>query len=269
MKEGTCMKQLISNNWMQKLFIVLIIAAVAKTLSLVMTFFLPHQGIDAVTFQDKDIYSNYRPSSMLNISKKQEIKKSEPVYALTSLTLKGIYDDSALPFIAVEDAAKVTLISVNEKFKGYTLKEVQSDRAVFEKSGKNYELKFKEVMFKNATISAVEPEVISDGGAVFIKRNELKKYAKNPNEIFKSIKIKEIIENKKLKGFRVISVVEKSIFAKLGLLKNDIITGANNKEFKSVSQVFKLYNNMDKLDSLKLHVKRGNEEKELEYEIYE
>ncbi len=264
------MKQLINSSAIQKLFIVLILAAVAKTLSLVMTFFLPHSGVNVASYQEKDIYSSYRPSSMLNISKKKAAsKKAEPVYALKNLTLKGLYDDPVSPFIAVEDAKKVTLVSLNEKFKGYTLKKVQSDRAVFEKSGKNYELKFKEEVFKNATIKVIEPEVVSDGGAVFIKRNELKKYAKNPNSIFKSIKIKEIIENKRLKGFRVLRVDKKSIFGQLGLQKDDIITGANNKEFKSVSQVFKLYNNMDKLDSLKLHVKRGNEEKELEYEIYE
>ena len=54
----------------------------------------------------------------------------------------------------------------------------------------------------------------------------------------------------------------------MGLMKNDIITGVNGKRFKSLSQVFKLYNNMDKLDSLVLKIKRGNEERELEYEIY-
>jgi type II secretion system protein C len=263
------LKQLISSLWMKRFFIVLILAAVAKTLSLAALFFLPHEGVDVAAFQEKDIYSNYRPSALLNISKKVEAVKAEPVYALTNLKLKALYADTAAPFIAVEDAGKVTLVSLNEVFKGYQLKVVQSDRAVFEKSGKNYELKFPQESYANASIKDVEPEVIAEGAAVFIKRDEVKKYSKNPNEIFKSIKIKEIIEDKKLKGFRVISVEKKSVFAQLGLLKDDIITGANNKEFKSVSQVFKLYNNLDKLDGLKLHVKRGNEEKELEYEIYE
>jgi len=263
------MQRLISSSLMQKVFVVLILAAVAKTLSLAVTFFLPHSGVDVAMYHEKDIYNNYRPSTLLNISKKKVVKKAEPVYALKNLTLKAIYDNPVSPFIAVQDAKKVTLVSLNEQFKGYKLKEVYADRAVFVKSGKNYELKFKDKKFKNATIQAIEPEIISDGGAVFIRRAELKKYSKNPNEIFKSIKIKEIIENKRLKGFRVLRVDKKSVFGQLGLQKNDIITGANNKEFKSVTQVFKLYNNMDKLDSLKLHVKRGNEEKELEYEIYE
>ncbi|MEA2111650.1 MAG: PDZ domain-containing protein [Campylobacterota bacterium] len=263
------MKQFINSAMMHKLFVVLILAAVAKALSLAVSFFLPHEGVSVASYQERDIYSNYRPSTMLNIVKKKAVKKTEPVYALKNLILKGLYADTDSPFIAVEDAKKVTLVSIGEQFKGYKLKEVHSDRAVFEKSGKNYELKFKEEKFKNASIKEIEPEIVTDGGAVFIKRNELKKYSKNPNAIFKSIKIKEIIENKRLKGFRVLRVDKKSVFGQLGLQKNDIITGANNREFKSVSQVFKLYNNMDKLDSLKLHVKRGNEEKELEYEIYE
>ncbi len=271
------MKQLMSNEWIQRLFVVLILAAVAKALSLVMLLWLPHQGVDVMINEQKNIFNNYRPSVMLNITKeKKEIPRSEPVYALTSLTLKAIYDDSEEPFIAVEDAGKVSLISLGEKFKGYTLIDVQADRAVFEKSGKNYELKFKESKVSSGSISDVEEpdefEFLEEGGggaAMFIKRQELQKYAKNPSAIFKNIKIKEIIENKRLKGFKVMSVQKKSIFGQLGLQKGDIITGANNREFRSVSQVFKLYNNIDTLDNLILHVKRGNEEKDLEYEIYE
>jgi len=269
------MKQLMSNEWIQRLFVVLILAAVAKALSIVMLFWLPHHGVDVIINEQKNIFNNYRPSVMLNITtKKKELPQSEPVYALTSLTLKAIYDDPEEPFIAVEDAGKVSLISLDEKFKGYTLIDVQVDRAVFEKSGKNYELKFKESKVMTGSISDVEEldefELLEEGGAaVFIKRQELQKYAKNPSEIFRNIKIKEIIENKKLKGFKVMSVEKKSIFGQLGLQKGDIITGANHREFRSVSQVFKLYNNIDTLDNLILHVKRGNEEKDLEYEIYE
>ena len=269
------MKRLMSNHWMQHLFVLFMIAACAKALSLVMLFWLPHQGVDVTVHEQKNIFNNYRPSAMLNITKKKkEPPKSEPVYALTSLTLKAIYDDANAPFIAVEDAADVSLISLHDKFKGYTLIDVQADRAIFEKSGKNYELKFQESKVSTGSISDVEPEEIEfleDGGgaAVFIKRQELQKYAKNPNEIFRNITIKEIIENKRLKGFKVMSVKQKSIFGQLGLQKGDIITGANNRAFRSVSQVFKLYNNIDSLDNLILHVKRGNEEKDLEYEIYE
>ncbi|RUM65190.1 MAG: hypothetical protein DSZ03_03175 [Sulfurimonas sp.] len=270
------MKQLLSNHWMQHFFVLLIMAAVAKTLALVMMFWLPHHGVDVIVNEQKNIFNNYRPSVMLNITKvKKAPPKSEPVYTLTSLTLKAIYDDPNEPFIAVEDDGTVSLISLHEAFKGYTLIDVQTDRAVFEKSGKNYELKFKESKVSTGSISDVEPddmeflEGVGGGAAVFIKRQELQKYATNPNEIFRNIKIKEIIENKRLKGFKVMSVKKKSIFGQLGLQKGDIITGANNREFRSVSQVFKLYNNIDSLDSLILHVKRGNEEKDLEYEIYE
>ncbi len=272
---GTHMKQLMSNEWIQRLFVVLILAAVAKALSLALMFWLPHQGVDVIVNEQKNIFNNYRPSAMLNITKKKkELPQSEPVYALTSLTLKAIYDDPLEPFIAVEDAGKVSLISLDEKFKGYRLIDVQEDRAVFEKSGKNYELKFKASSASSGSISDVEVDEFEfleeeGGAAVFIKRQQLQKYAKNPNEIFRNIKIKEIVENKRLKGFKVMSVKKNSIFGQLGLQKGDIITGANNREFRSVSQVFKLYNNIDSLDNLILHVTRGNEEKDLEYEIYE
>ncbi|HHH72909.1 MAG TPA: PDZ domain-containing protein, partial [Sulfuricurvum sp.] len=105
--------------------------------------------------------------------------------------------------------------------------------------------------------------------AVFVKRNEIRHYAKNYDEIWKSVKIKEIIKDKRLQGFKVDWVKKGSIFEKVGLRKDDIIIGANNKKFKSLSQVFKLYNNMEKIDSMKLTIIRDNQERELEYEIFE
>lgn len=263
------MNQLISPLWIKRLIIVGIIAAVIKALSLALLFVLPHSGVDRVSVQESDLYQSYKPSKVFGLQgKKAPVTKKAPVYKLANLTLKGLYDGPKRPFIAVEDAGKITLVGLHENFKGYKLIDVKSDRAIFEKSGKNYELVFKEKALGKNVISTAEPEIIQDDAAVFVKRKEIKHYAKNFDAIWKNIKIKEIIKDKRLKGFRVTWVKKDSLFAKLGLIKDDVITGVNGRTLKSVSQVFKIYNNMDKMDSLKLKILRNNEEKELEYEVF-
>jgi general secretion pathway protein C len=263
------MQQLIDELWIKRLIIVAIIMAVVKILMLLPLYWLPHHGINSFPFQEESFYFKYRPAKAFSLNQtKKIVKKVEPIYKLDNLNLKAIYDDPNGAFIAVEENKKLVLISIDEDFKGYKLIEVHADRAIFKKSSKRYELKFKEDKKNKSAISVAEPEIIADDSAVFIKRKEIKHYAKNFDAIWKNIKIKEIIENRHLKGFEVTWVKKRSMFEKLGLIKGDIIIGVNGKTLKSVSQVFKLYNNIDKLDSLRLKIMRNNEEKELEYEIF-
>ncbi len=263
------MNQLISPLWVKRLILVGIIAAVIKIVMLGVLFILPHQGSDRVSVEEVSLYQSYKPSKVFALrGKKVPIVKKAPVYQLKNLILQGLYDDPQTPFIVVEDAKKITLVGLGESFKGYKLIDVRKDRAIFKKSGKQYELLFKEKALQEGAISVAEPEIIQDDAAVFVKRKEIKHYAKNFDAIWKNIKIKEIIKDKRLKGFEVTWVKKSSLFAKLGLTKGDVITGVNGKTLKSVSQVFKIYNNMDKMDSLKLMILRDNQEKELEYEVF-
>ncbi len=264
----------IDSSWISRIIALLIMAAVIKTAMLAVSVFLPYQGVDFVSVEEISFYDKYRPSQMfvLKTHQKKKVVKKAPVYKLDKLLLKAIYDDPVAPFIAVQENRKVTLISKNESFKGYKLVEVHPQKAIFEKNGRRYELTFKAEKNNKISYSEAVPEIISDSTseekAVFIRRKQIQYYAKNYDEIWKNIKIKEIIKNRRLKGFKVTWIKKDSIFAKMGLEKGDIILGANGKTFKSLSQVFKIYNNMDKLDSLVLKIRRDNEERELEYELF-
>lgn len=265
------MKSLINNDWFSRIFKIAIVAIAVKALMVVGAFFLPMNGIDAVPYEPESIYARYKPSQVFALAKpKKEVVEQAQVYRLDSLTLKGIFDDPELPFIAVEEGTDIELIGKGEVFKGYKLIDVHADAATFEKGGKHYELRFKEDEgILKSGITEAAPEVISEGEAVFVKRNEINHYVKNFDDIWKNIKIKEIVKNKRLEGFEVTWVKTGSVFDKIGLQKGDVLIGANDKKFKSLSQVFKLYNNVEKIDSLKLTILRDNQERELEYEIFE
>lgn len=265
------MKSLTSNDWLSIGIKIAFMAIVVKALMVAAAFFLPKSGVDSVPYEPDGIYAGYKPSKLFALAgpvKKQP--KKVPVYKLDKLQLKGVFDDPEMPFIAVQEGKKVVLISKGETFKGYKLIEVHPDRAVFDKGGRHYELRFKEdKSAAKSSITAATPEVINEGEAVFVKRNEIRHYAKNYDDIWKNVKIQEIIKNKRLQGFKVTWVKKGSIFEKIGLKKDDVIVGANDKKFKSLSQVFKLYNNVEKIDSMKLTVIREGQERELEYEIFE
>lgn len=265
------MNAFIEQGWLLTVLRVVVAVAVIKSLMIVVALFLPKTGVDTVPYEPDSFYASYKPSKLFALAHAKTAQKQKaPVYKLDKLVLKGIFDDPSLPFIAVQDGKKVVLITKGETFKGYKLIEVHTDRAVFDKGGRHYELRFKaQKVSGKSYITNAAPEVINEGEAVFVKRNEIRHYAKNFDEIWKNVKIKEIIKDKRLQGFRVEWVKKGSVFEKVGLRKDDIIVGANNKKFKSLSQVFKLYNNMEKIDSMKLTVIRDNQERELEYEIFE
>lgn len=265
------MKSRINSVWLQRAMRLIIIALIVKGVMIVAALFLPDGGVDAVPYDSESIYAGYKPSKILGLKRVQRAAKvKQPVYKLDRLRLRGIYDDPYTPFIAVEEGKEVVLVSKGEDFNGYKLIEVHAYSAVFSKNGRNYEVRFKEEKAAvQKSITAATPEVINEGQAVFVKRTELVHYAKNYEDIWKNIKIKEQFKGKQLTGFEVTWVKKNSVFDKIGLEAKDVIVGANNKRFTSFSQVFKLYNNINKTDSLKLTILRDNQEKELEYEIFE
>ena len=191
-----------------------------------------------------------------------------PVYRLESLTLKGIYLDRAIAFILVLSGKEDVLILEGDRFQGYTLVDVFPSKAIFEKSGRRYEVAFKEPEGTAITINKPN-DVVNNGGFVSVKRKELAFYAKNFDAIWQNIKIQEIMDGKKLKGFEVGWIKQGSVFAKLGLQEGDIITGINGKPFNSVAEAFKLYQNLGEIDNITIEIKRNNQERQLDYAIYE
>ena len=264
---------------LKRLITITAIFIVIKAAMLILSYlFLPTEGINSVPLERDHFYYKYRIARAMGIeATKVAPKKAQNQVASGPLnemhfngTLKAIYATAINPFIAVESAGKVKLLSINDTLEGYTLKEIHPEYATFIKGGAKFALRFK--ANKNGakmSYSKAEDEEIPDIDApVYVKRKEIHYYAKNLKQIWKNIKIKELVsKDRKLQGFKVTWIKKGSIFDKIGLKKDDVILGVNNKQFKSISQVFKIYNNIQKMDNLKLTIRRGSEQMELEYEI--
>ncbi len=225
---------------------------------------------------------NYTYHYTLNLASKiigggVEVPKDEPVIAsddgeqLKNMKLKGTYLGGDASFMIIEDGGKSNFVYIGERYKGYELVRVSEKKVGLEKNGKNYYILLRDEENKPARSSSM-PSVMPEaehipGAPVMISKNELHSYIKDPNKIWKNIRIQEQRVNGQISGFRVNYVKKSSFFDKAGLQSGDIIKGIDGNEIRSLADVMKYYTNVDSLDSLTLTVDRGGEELELDFNV--
>jgi general secretion pathway protein C len=274
-----------SNNLFYKfaLFILLPLA-VAKLLWSIGLFFLDKDALNAQ--KEGDFIYHYNINLANNIIgtpkfvNKPIKKQVETSNRIKNIKLKGTYASDNESFIVIEDNLGTTFLYLTEKYVGYRLIEVYEERAVLEKNGVKYDIVLENEdssetsgssskVASNASVSkqADRPAVFVPGEPTQITRNELNSYVKNPNKIWKNVRIQELRRDGSLDGFRVNYVKRGSFFEKAGLKSGDVIKGIDGKEIKSLSDVMKYYSEVQTLDGLSLSVSRGDEELELEFNV--
>ncbi len=275
--ESTFMKRPSNATLLSVFTKVLILLLSAKLISLVLWWYLPHESVELL------IQDNYQPQYR-RIDFKNMIKDSgarqkassarSDFYGaanISSMLLKGVFgkDEKGFVVIAMRSAPKKTsMVSVGETFKGYTLRSITLNGAVFEKDGKEYVLYLKQSKpDANKYIKPINNGVKTPEGPIDVPRTAIADYIKNPKQIWDDISIVEVKEGKLIKGFKVTKINKMSKMASLGLMVNDIIIKANNIKLHSYADVLNIYKQIDKLDALQLVVMRNNQEMELTYEI--
>jgi len=193
---------------------------------------------------------------------------------LDNIRLKGTYLGGDASFIIIEDGIESKFIYIGEKFRGYDLVKVGERKVVFEKNGKNYYVLLDDDEEKASSsnqndIAHNEPvhESREGDGPVSITRDEMNSYIKNPDKIWKNVRIQEIRKNGILNGFRVNYVKRGSFFDKAGLKSGDVIKAIDGQEIRSLGDVMKYYTNANALDSLTLTVDRDGNEIDLDFSV--
>jgi general secretion pathway protein C len=197
---------------------------------------------------------------------------------LDNIKLKGTYLGGDASFIIIEDGkSESKFIYIGDDFRGYNLSKVGESKVVFEKGGKNYYVLLNDEENKDkkpekSPTSDMPPspedmEPTPPGTPAAIDRSELNSYIKNPDKIWKNIRIQEQRSNGQISGFRVNYVKKGSFFEKGGLKSGDVIKGIDGSEIKSLADVMKYYTNIESLDSISLTVLRGGSEVELDFSV--
>ena len=197
-----------------------------------------------------------------------------PVFSIDSLVLKGLYGSRLNGFAIVAKKSaqtKTTIVSVGEVYAGYRLKSINASNVIFTKNAKEYILKLNKSssahlrQHKRPTASNAGSEEINEAS---VSREDIQRYSKNPAQIWKDIAIAPVKRSGKIVGFKVNRIKAGSKMATLGLKKGDIIIKANNVVLSSFRDAIKLYQNINKIDTIALVVMRNRVEKEIIYEIH-
>jgi general secretion pathway protein C len=268
-----------------------------EVLYMVLKSYLPQSSVEYIpaikSEMDFNKYNFNRTYHVKKIVRKQKakVKKQKPkkkVYNLIqSVSLKAIYaGKNALGWILISDKNnKTSILQVNDKYQDYKLHAVYRGYAIFTKDGREYKLmmnkqndtkaqklydKYSDNKTKTKAIQKPidEPVVeVIDDNFMQVKRDDIMSYSKDFKKIWRNIAITENMRNGKIDGFKVQRINKKSVFAKLGLQKNDIIKKINNTKLKSYADAFKVYNKINTIDFIQITVLRNGQIMELEYDI--
>ncbi len=264
---------------LQNAIILLTFVVIAKFICVILLMFLPKSGINISDANSQEItYRSYKVAKIFGLKKvvgnSIDIKPKE-VLKIDSLILRGLYGNSEVGFIVFAEKSNPKInqiLALNKTYKGYKLIQIRQKSAILRKGSKSYELEFKLNQSTNfitrvKQVVQEKPNIQTDVVRA-VSRKDVMHYAKNFDEIWKNIAIQEIEKDGKIQGFAVLSVNQKSIFAKLGLTQGDIIKAVNNQEIKSYADAFNIYNNIKNYETLKIEIIRNKQKKELEYEIF-
>jgi len=252
---------------------------------LVIKSYLPSQTITKISLDTQDVpYVFISTKDIFNLQTKlppkpkieKKVQKIEP---LKDLKLKGIYHSKSLSFVTLDDNGNSVMVDIGDVFKNYTLKEVFSKSAIFQRDGKEYELKLfdskdevkiiKEPFNKNTKKTNQKQKTQTTEQKISnISRDEIKSYKKDMSKIWSNVGIREYKTNGVLDGFIVTYVKKDSVFEDLGLRKGDILKEANGIKLQSYKDALRLYKKIDSTKSFRLVIIRNKKEMELEYEIF-
>jgi general secretion pathway protein C len=250
----------------------------AKLLAVVALWFLPIETEELQTSKRITVpycrvdFHNLLSSTSRNTREESEVLSTNNSTSIKNMVLHGLYGNSRFGYAIVATKSrpdKTEIISIGEKYQGYRLKSIALNFVVFEKNNKEYTLALDTTNVSSKKMSVTSSsKADSDEKSIEVSRNEIKFYEKNPSQIWHDISIDEIKKNGKISGFKVKHIRKNSKIAALGLQRGDIILKANGVALTSYSEAFKIYKDINKLDTLSLYIQRGNTKKELIYEIH-
>lgn len=115
--------------------------------------------------------------------------------------------------------------------------------------------------------SATGPKIEAKGGGKFaIERTEVDSALANINQVLTQARAIPNFENGVANGFRLMQIVPGSIYEKLGLKNDDVITGVNGEPIDA-AKAFAMLQELKSTNYLELNVKRGGRPMTLTYDV--
>ncbi|WP_455756675.1 PDZ domain-containing protein [Sulfurimonas sp.] len=260
-------------------------------LSMVISFILPNKNFFPNAKKEEMAQSTFNLAKAFNLERKvqkasleNQQRETSKDFLLKDFIITGIFLDGDDSMVIVKDSTSGIFIYMNQVHKGYKLVEVYLKKARFKKGVHYYwsfldpldEKEFKEnpqghsSAIKSTIRKTVAVDMFEDikfkNGEYYIPKDMLNDSAGLTRHL-SSIGARYYNLNGKI-SFLITYVAPNSVFRKMGLRKNDEIIAANGNPFKSMNEPIKFYQNIKNAKNVSISIRRGNQTKELKYEVY-
>jgi len=251
--------------------------------------FLPKRGVDVETKSSiKPLYYHYslaskklEPKVVTKAQSKPKPKPKPKPQEIKKFILTGIYNSKEKKLIALKYLNKNYVLQLGEELAKYKFIKLFPTYAIFSKDGQEFKLQLYKNGQKNSKAIAPAPsqtvakpdkkatknQIKREGDTTYIPKSLFNKYKNNFREIQKNIGVIPNMTNGKLDGFKITFVRKGSDFDKLGVKRGDIIKAVNGEPLDNMKVPMQLFSNLDSLTAATIIIQRGNETKELNYEI--
>jgi len=281
MRKDGFMKPLFNPQVLKGMWILLGVLLVVKILWFVVeVIWLPTMGVEHS--EDKGPKALYYRVKLSPNEAPAPATRQKPLAtagSIKDITLLAIYHASDTTVVTVKYKGKTKVLSKGDVINGFILEGAGSNYATFSKNAKTYKVDLLIKTTSSTGIKSVTPSsagtssgkaegnVVDVGDYKIVDKSLVEHYAKNMDDIYKNIGIKEVKKGNVLEGFRVTFIRKGSPFAKLGMRRGDVIKAINGQKIDSYNVAFDVYKNIENIDNLTLVIERGKEEMELEYEV--
>ncbi len=269
------------NTIIKNIIVMMFIVSFGYILNSILYIYLPKQPPiyipqvnTTLEYKIYNIHSSFKEAKKVVKSTTTTVVKQKEYPFLSNIILNAIYDlgnQSGFIIVMEKGASKTYILSINESFKGYKLKKIFPKYVIFTKNHKEYKVTLlhnnKEIQYTTLKNKPKKQTIEVQEDKVSIKRDLVDDYIQNFDKIWDNISIDEVKSKNGIDGFKVTKINPKSVFAKLGLKKGDIIKSVNNIKLKSYNDAFKVYKKIDMIKVINMVILRNNIEQEMIYEI--
>ncbi|MFP4475294.1 MAG: type II secretion system protein N [Desulfatibacillaceae bacterium] len=175
--------------------------------------------------------------------------------------------DLAYAFIEDQVKRKQDLYQAGESVQGAVVWEIHPRMVVLKRGDKLEKISMGEDSGPSQPGSARLAAASGPGQTINLSRSTVAQSMRDINRLMTQARVRPHFENGRPDGLAISRIKRGSLFTRLGLQDNDVITGVNDKEIRTMEDALSIYRNLQNSSDLALQIKRNGVPQTLDYAI--